>query len=83
MEEKEIEKKVIQIIAGIFKKNLSEISRETRFVENLQPKSMDTIALIAALSGEFKIKILPAEVQENKTVGEAIDWIVKKLKEKE
>jgi len=83
METEEIEKKVIQAIADIFKKDPSKITRETRFAEDLQPKSMDMIALIAALSGEFKIKILPSEVRENKTVGQAIDWIAKKLKEKE
>jgi len=39
------------------------------------------LALVAALSGEFGIKMFPSEVQENKTVGQAIDWISKKLLE--
>jgi len=80
MEKKEVEKKVIKTIADIFNKKPSQITRKTRFVEDLQPTSMTMLALIAALGGEFGIKISPSEVRQNKTVGQAIDWIFEKLK---
>jgi len=81
MNKEEIEVKTIKIIADIFGKQPSEITRETSFTDDLQSSSMTMLALIAALSGEFGIKISQSEVQENKTVGQAIDWIAQKLEE--
>ena len=80
MDKREVEKKVIKTVADIFNKKPSEITRKTRFVEDLKPSSMTMLALIAALGGEFKIRISPSEVQQNKTVGQAIDWIIEQLK---
>ncbi len=80
-EEKDaVEKKTIEIVSGIFGVAPGKISRETRFTEDLHAKSIDVIALLAALEGEFKIKIPSSEVQANQTVGQAIDYIEKKLK---
>ncbi len=81
MDKKEIEEKTIKIIADVFGKKPEEIKRESRFIEDLHPSSMSMLALIGALSGEFGIQISSSEVQQNKTVGEAIDWLIKKLKE--
>jgi acyl carrier protein len=81
MNKEEIEVKTIKTIADIFGKQPSEITRETSFTDDLQSSSMTMLALIAALSGEFGIKISQSEVQENKTVGQAIDWIAQKLEE--
>jgi len=81
MTKEEIEEKTIKIIAQIFNKQPSDIKRETNFTEDLQASSMTILALVAALSGEFGIKISPSDVQENKTVGQAIDWINNKLVE--
>lgn len=82
MDKNEIEEKTIKIVADVFGKKPEEIKRESRFVEDLHPSSMTMLALIGALSGEFGIQISPTDVQQNKTVGEAIDWLVKKLEEK-
>lgn len=82
MDQKEIEEKTIKIIADVFGKKPEEITRESRFVEDLHPSSMTILALVGALGGEFGIQISPSEVQENKTVGQAIDWLIKKLEEK-
>ncbi len=81
MTKEEIEEKTIKIIAEVFNKQPSDITRETSFTEDLQASSLTILALVAALSGEFGIKMFPSEVQENKTVGQAIDWISKKLLE--
>jgi acyl carrier protein len=75
-----IEKKTIEIIGGIFGVAPGKISRGTRFTEDLHAKSIDIIALLAALEGEFKIEIPSPEVQESQTVGQAVDYIEKKLK---
>jgi len=74
-----LEERVKKIIAGIFRIDENKITRETKFVEDLHAKSIDTIALLAALEGEFNLKIPPQEVQANKTIGQAIDYIKEKL----
>jgi acyl carrier protein len=76
-----IETRVKKIIAGLFRINQKKISRKTKFIGDLHAKSIDIIALIAALEGEFKISIPPGEVQANKTVGQAIDYIERKIRE--
>ena len=63
------------IIAEIFGEDPSEIDRSTDFVADLHAKSMDVIALVAALEDEFAITFSVSDVQENRTVGEAIDWL--------
>jgi acyl carrier protein len=75
-----LENRARKIIAGIFRIDESKITRETKFIDDLHAKSIDTIALIAALEGEFNIKIPSQEIQANQTVGQAIDYINKKLK---
>ena len=80
MTQESIKTRVKKIIVGLFKVNQKKISKKTKFIKDLHAKSIDIIALIAALEGEFNISIPPGEVQANKTVGQAIDYIKKKVK---
>lgn len=70
-----VEDRTIDIVAEIFNEDQAAVDRSTDFVSELHAKSMDIIALVAALEDEFGISISVAEVQDNSTVGEAIDWI--------
>lgn len=79
MKEDSTEKRVAKIVGGIFGIAPGKINRQTRFTDDLHAKSIDIIALLAALEGEFKIKIPAPEVQSNQTVGQAIDFIEEKL----
>ena len=78
----DIEKKFKQIIADIFKRDIKDLKGSTRFVEDLNAKSIDIIALIAATENEFGIKTSAQETSKNKTVKQALDYIKRKLKEK-
>lgn len=66
----------MKTVASIFKKDASELSRQTRFVEDLHAKSVDIVELIAVLENEFDIMIPYPETRRRKTVGEAIDLVV-------
>lgn len=79
-EENEVAERTIKIVGEIFKVTPEKIGRETSFTEDLRAKSIDIIAFLAALEGEFKIRIPATEVQGNKTIGQAIDYLVNKLK---
>ena len=75
-----IGKKFKQIVADIFNTDLKKIKASTKFVEDLNAKSVDIIALIAATENSFGIKTKREETSKNKTVGQAIAYIKKKLK---
>ncbi|RLE43242.1 acyl carrier protein [Candidatus Woesearchaeota archaeon] len=80
MNPKEIEKKFKEIVADIFHIPINKIKGTTRFVEDLNAKSMDIVALIAATENTFGIKVPTQEARKNKTVAQAIAYIKKKLK---
>lgn len=76
------EKKFKEIVADIFKVNVTKIKGTTKFVEDLNAKSVDIIALLAATENEFGIKVSTTESRKNKTVKQAINYINKELKAK-
>ena len=81
-EESDVEQRTIAIVADIFNEETSEIDRDTEFVADLNAKSMDIIALLAALEGEFGFPISASDVRQNRSVGQAADWIKEQLKER-
>lgn len=68
--------KIKKIVSEIFQKDPKEISEGTKFISDLHSKSLDVIALLATLEGEFKIKIPPSEIQGDKTIGDLINYII-------
>lgn len=82
MKETEMERKFKEIVADIFRTAPAKITLKTRFVEDLRAKSMDVIALIAATESAFGIKIPTQDANRNKTFGEALAYIKRKVKEK-
>lgn len=79
-QEQTVEERVKQVIAKVFHKEVDQISRETRLVEDLQAKSLNMIELTALLENEFDMDISTFETRRNKTVGEDVDLIEKLLK---
>jgi len=82
MKPTQVEQKFKEIVSDIFRIPISKIKSSTRFVEDLNAKSMDIVALIAATENTFGIKVPTQEARKNKTVGQAINYIKKKLKAK-
>ena len=74
--EERIAEGVIKEVARIFKKDVNELTMDTRFVEDLHAKSVNIVALIALLENEFGIEIPYMQARRRKTIGEAIDLIV-------
>ena len=79
-QEQTVEERVKQMVAKVFHKEVDQISRETRLVEDLYAKSLNIIELIALLENEFDMDIPAFEVRRNKTVGEDVDLIEKLLR---
>lgn len=77
-----VEEKVIELIADVFGRNKADLKNETRFVQDLRAKSVKIIELIALLEDEFGITIPFAEARKNQTIGDAVTYCERKLKEK-
>ncbi len=73
--EEKIADTVVSEVARIFKRDPAELSRDTRFAEDLGAKSMNVAQLIAVLEDDFGIAIPFMEARRRKTVGEAIDFV--------
>jgi acyl carrier protein len=75
MEVKEIEDKVIAIVAEQMGVDKAEIKRETNFVNDLNADSLDTVELVMEFEDEFETSIPDEEAEKIQTVGQAIDFI--------
>ncbi len=73
--DKTIEERVKEAVAKVFHKEVTEVSRNTRFVEDLFAKSIQSIELTAMLEYEFNIEIPGGQAKRAKTVGDALDLI--------
>lgn len=82
MDTKEIETKVISIVAEQMGVDKGEINRETNFVNDLNADSLDTVELVMEFEDEFETSIPDEEAEKIQTVGQAIDYISKHLEKK-
>lgn len=80
---KAIEEKVIDIICEQMGAEKAEVSRETSFMNDLNADSLDTVELVMEFEDEFDTSIPDEEAEKIQTVGAAVDYIAKVLKEKQ
>ena len=71
--------KVKEIIIDKLGVEDSSIKNESRFIEDLNADSLDTVELIMEFEEEFNIEIPDDDAESLKTVGEAINYIDKAL----
>ncbi len=77
MDVKEIEEKVIAIVAEQMGVDKGEINRETHFVNDLNADSLDTVELVMAFEEEFGVEIPDDAAETILTVGDAVKYIDK------
>lgn len=82
MDSKEIEAKVISIVAEQMGVDKGEINRDTNFVNDLNADSLDTVELVMEFEDEFETSIPDEEAEKIQTVGQAIDFIASHLENK-
>ena len=75
MEEKEIQEKVISIVAEQMGVDKGELNRDTNFINDLNADSLDTVELVMEFEDEFETSIPDEEAEKIQTVGGAIDYI--------
>jgi acyl carrier protein len=73
----DIMSKIQGIIAEQLDVNERDVTREKRFTDDLGADSLAIVELVLALEETFGIKIPDDEVDNIKTVGDAVDFIKK------
>ena len=71
----ETEARVIEIVARVLDRKTAGITRESRFVEDLEADSLDQLELVMDLEETFRLSLDPQQASAIKTVGQAIDAI--------
>jgi len=66
---------IIQRAAELFQKDPGELSAETKFVEDLNAKSVNYVQIIAVLADEYDVEINFMEFRRKKTLGEAAEFV--------
>ena len=77
-----VEEKVIHIVSDQLDFPREKLNRTSRFVEDIGADSLDIVELVMELEEEFDLQIPDDQAEKIKTVGEAIDFIEAKQKEK-
>ena len=72
MDSNKVFEDVKAVIAEVLKIDASNITLETRFIEDLKADSMDQFFLIDGFSDKFNVTISDADAQSIKTVGDVV-----------
>jgi acyl carrier protein len=75
----EIQAKVRKILAENLSVPEDTISMDSRFQEDLDADSLDLVEAVLALEEEFGVNIPEEEMEDVKTVGEALNVVMAKL----
>lgn len=76
-----IYKRIKTIIATQFNIDEDEITKDTSFKDTLNADSLDLVELIMALEDEFGLEVEDEEMENIKTVGDAVEYITNALEE--
>ncbi len=79
MSEAEITQKVSAIIAEKLGVELSQVTPEASFTNDLGADSLDTVEMIMSFESEFGISIPDEDAEKISVVKDAIDYITKAL----
>ncbi len=75
----DIAEQVRQIIAEQLMVELDEVTDDASFIEDLGADSLDTVEMIMEIEDEFGIEIPDEDAEKLQTVGQAIEYVKKKV----
>jgi acyl carrier protein len=74
-EQNEIFERTANVVAETLKVERARITRESRFVEDLNTDSLDMLTLLMQLEDEFGRKIPDEDAKKLTTVGAVLDYL--------
>ena len=78
---KSVEDKVKEIIIEQLGVEEDDVTPAAKFIEDLGADSLDTVELVMALEEHFDIQIPDEDAHEITTVGQAINYVNRRLQE--
>jgi len=79
----DIEERIKKIIAEQLIVDEEEITEDASFIDTLGADSLDTVEMIMEIEDEFGIEIPDEDAEKLTTVGQAIEYVKRKVEEKE
>ena len=79
MDRKELEAKVIELVAFSYKKDASELTVETSFKEDLAGASVQMVALVSEIENELDATLMLADASACATIGDLVDLVEEEL----
>jgi acyl carrier protein len=77
MTREEVFAQVKAILVETLSVDEDKVTDEARFQEDLETDSLDLVELVMTMEEKFGIKISDEEAGEIKTVGDAVDFVIK------
>ena len=77
MTREEVFEQVKTILVDTLSVDEDKVTEEARFQEDLETDSLDLVELVMTMEEKFGIKISDEEAGEIKTVGDAVDFVIK------
>jgi acyl carrier protein len=74
----DIEKKIIEIAAETLKTDVSKITAQSSFVDDLKADSLDQVELMMAIEEAFSVDIPDEEASKITTIADAINYVKQK-----
>jgi acyl carrier protein len=79
MTREEIFEQVKVILVDTLSVDEDKVTMAARFQEDLETDSLDLVELVMTMEEKFGIKITDEEAAEIKTVGDAVDFVQKRI----
>ena len=79
MDRQEIEDRVRKVLAEQLAVDESQVTVQARFAEDLNADSLDLTEAVLALEDEMGIEIPEEEMENVKTVGQAVELVASKM----
>ena len=73
--------RVRKVVCEELQRSEDEVTANASFMEDLGADSLDVVELVMALETEFSVEIPDEDAEKIHTVGEAVDYIDRKLQE--
>lgn len=79
MDRKELEEKVIEMVAMAYGKNAAELSVDSTFKDDLKGASIQMVGLVSELENELDVMVSLQDASACATIGELVDKVEEEL----